>query len=321
MFVRSIVGAFAIASCALAPASAQDLQGKRVALLTNVLTSGWIAGYNATAMKIFNDNGVKVVNMVSPSDAALQSQQIDDAIAQNFDVILLHHINEVAIIPALERAKKAGVPVVLSVDNIAPGHDDLYLTLVGFDISANGRDVADQLAAALKGKSGKVAIIQGIPTQSMVRTWVSVFKQELAAKAPQLEVAAVEGKSWRPDEAGTITRELSLRFAPRGGLQGFYAMNDFQAAQTISALEATGAKPGQDVFVVSTGCAKVGLDAVRAGKLLATIDNGPINQAKASAEVVMKILRGEKNFPKATLVPTAVINKQNVEEHAADCAY
>ncbi len=321
MFVKSTVGALAIASFMFGAASAQDLQGKRVALLTNVLTSGWIAGYNATAIKIFNDNGVKVVNMVSPGDAALQSQQIDDAIAQKFDVILLHHINEVAIVPALERAKKANVPVVLSVDNIAQGHDDLYLTLVGFDIPGNARDAADQLAAALNGKKGKVAIIQGIPTQSMVSTMAAVFKQELAAKAPQIEVVAVEGKSWRPDEAGTIARELLLRFAPQGGLQGFYTMNDFQAVQTIAALEATGAKPNQDVFVVATGCAKVGLDAIRAGKLYASMDNGPVNQAKASADVVMKVLRGEKNFPKQMLVPTVVINKANVEQAAADCTY
>jgi ABC-type sugar transport system substrate-binding protein len=321
MFVRSTVGALVIAAFTLGAASAQDLQGKRVALLTNVLTSGWIAGYNATSIKIFNDNGVKVVNMVSPSDAALQSQQVDDAIAQKFDVILLHHINEVAIIPALERAKKAGIPVVLSVDNIAPGHDDLYQTLVGFDIPSNARSIADEMAKALSGKSGKVAIIQGIPTQTLVTTWVKVFKEELAAKAPKLEVAAVEGKSWRPDEAGTITRELSLRFAAQGGLQGIYAMNDFQAAQSVAALAATGAKPGQDVFVVSTGCAKVGIDAVRAGKMLATIDNGPMDQAKASADTVMKILRGNKDLPKVTIVPSEVVTKANVEQHAADCTY
>src|SRR5262249_14095730 len=133
--------------------------------------------------------------------------------------------------------------------------------------------------------------------------------------------AAVEGKSWRPDEAGTIARELSLRFAAQGGLQGFYAMNDFQAVQTIAAIEATGGKPNQDVFVVATGCAKVGLDAIRAGKMDSSMDNGPVNQAKASADVVMKVLRGERNFPKQIVVPTAVITKANVEQAATDCTY
>jgi len=324
MLIRSLFVASAIALCAAAaPASAQSVGGKRVALLTNVLTSGWIAGYNATVTKLLTDKGVKVVNMTSPSDAALQSQQVDDAIAQKFDIILLHHINEVAIVPALERAKKAGVPVILSVDPIVagPGHDDLYLSLVGFDIPDTARTVTGELIKTMDGRPGKVAIVQGIPTQAIVSTWAKVIKDEIAGKAPKLEVVAVEGKSWRPAEAGTIARELMLRFASQGGLQAIVAMNDFLAAQVVLAVEASGAKPGKDVLVLSTGCGKPGLDEIRSGKMLATMNNGPINEAKHSAEVVLKVLAGDKNVPKWVKTPASIVTKATVEQAVENCTY
>lgn len=324
MLTKSILVASTIALCAVAaPASAQSVEGKRVALLTNVLTSGWIAGYNNAVTKLLTDKGVKVVNMTSPSDAALQSQQVDDAIAQKFDLILLHHINEVAIVPALERAKKAGVPVILSVDPIAPGpgHDDLYLSLVGFDIPHTATTGVSELIKVMNGKPGKVAIVQGIPTQAMVATITKVIKGEFAAKAPKLEVVAVEGKSWRPAEAGTIARELMLRFASQGGLQAIITMNDFQAQQVVLGVEASGATPGKDVYVLSTGCGKPGIDEVRSGKMLSTMNNGPVNEAKYSGEVVLKVLAGEKNIPKWVKTPASIATKANIEEAVTNCTY
>jgi ABC-type sugar transport system substrate-binding protein len=323
MPAKSIVAALVAALFASTSASAQSVEGKRVALLTNVLTSGWIAGYNNTVTKLLTDKGVKVVNMTSPSDAALQSQQVDDAIAQKFDLILLHHINEVAIVPALERAKKAGVPVILSVDPIAPGpgHDDLYLSLVGFDIPDTARNGVSELIKAMGNKPAKVAIIQGIPQQAMVATINRVIKEEFAANAPNLQVVAVEGKSWRPAEAGTIARELMLRFAPHGGLQAIVAMNDFMASQVVLAVEASGGKPGQDVLVLSTGCGKPGLDEVRSGKMLSTMNNGPVNEAKHSAEVVLKVLAGDRNVPKWVKTPASVVTKATVDQAVENCTY
>ena len=58
---------------------------------------------------------MKVTNLSSNYDAAVQSQQVDDAIAQKFDMIVIVYVNDQAIIPALTRAKAANIPVVLVV--------------------------------------------------------------------------------------------------------------------------------------------------------------------------------------------------------------
>src|SRR5271156_924628 len=83
-------------------------QDKRIALLATVNSNPYIAAWTSTFIKNAEPFGMKVTNLTSPYDAALQSQQVDDAIAQKVDLILLDYINDQAILPALTRAKAAG---------------------------------------------------------------------------------------------------------------------------------------------------------------------------------------------------------------------
>ena len=73
---------------------------------------------------------MKVTNLSANFDAAVQSQQMDDAIAQKADLIAIVYINDQAIIPALTRAKAAGIPVMLVISPLKKEYDDLYTTYV-----------------------------------------------------------------------------------------------------------------------------------------------------------------------------------------------
>src|SRR5262245_38419487 len=85
-----------------AAASAQD---KRVALLGTSNTNPYIGAWTSTFIKHATAAGMKVTNLSSNYDAAVQSQQVDDAIAQKFDIIVMIYVNDQAIVPALTRAK------------------------------------------------------------------------------------------------------------------------------------------------------------------------------------------------------------------------
>ena len=62
--------------------------GKRVALLGTSNANPYIGAWAKTFTKFATDAGMKVTNLNSNYDAAVQSQQIDDAIAQKFDIIV-----------------------------------------------------------------------------------------------------------------------------------------------------------------------------------------------------------------------------------------
>src|SRR5262249_31771127 len=94
--------------------------------------------------------GMKVTNLSSNYDAAVQSQQVDDAIAQKFDLIAVVYVNDQAIIPALTRAKAAGIPVVLIVTPLKKEYEELFISYIGTDHAELGRHAAEGMVKGLQ---------------------------------------------------------------------------------------------------------------------------------------------------------------------------
>jgi ribose transport system substrate-binding protein len=314
--VSAVLATFAF----VLPAQAQgQLQGKRIALLTSPIQNPYIGAMNAAFIRVAEAEGVKVTNLTSPYDAAIQSQQVDDAIGQKFDIIAIQAVNHIAIVPALERAAKAKMPVVMLIAPLAPGNERLYITAVGNDQHELGRIAANELIKAMGGKGGKVAIIEGTPTQNIVQMRTQSFK-ETVAKQKGIQVVATESANWRTDAAENIARQLFVRFAGQGGLQAVYAMSDNMAFGVIQAAEASGLAPGKNLVVVSSTCQKEGISNIRSGKQHSAVDQVPMREGEAGARVVLRVLKGEK-VQKAEIIPARAVTKGNVDEYAKACAF
>src|SRR6516162_3880520 len=93
--MRLVIGllAFLLVSLPFGDAFASAV-GKRVMLLGTTNTNPYIGAWTATFTKLATQAGMKVTNLSSNYDAAVQSQQIDDAIAQRFDIIVLCYVND-----------------------------------------------------------------------------------------------------------------------------------------------------------------------------------------------------------------------------------
>ena len=139
--MRFVMGLFALllASLPFAGGAAASPEGKRVALLGTSNANPYIGAWTSTFTKFATAAGMKVTNLNSNYDAAVQSQQIDDAIAQKFDLIVLVYVNDQAVVPALTRAKAAGIPVVLVVTPLKKDYEGLFTSYVGTDHSELGR--------------------------------------------------------------------------------------------------------------------------------------------------------------------------------------
>lgn len=318
MRVLSILAALLTALTVALPTQAQ-VQGKRVALLTSPIQNPYVGAMNAAFIKVLEPQGVKVTNLTTPYDAAIQSQQVDDAIGQKFDLIAIQVTNHVAIIPALERAAKAKLPVVLMIAPLAPGNERLYVSVAGNDQSELGRIAANELIKALGGKPAKVALIEGTSTQNIVQMRTEAFKQAIA-KVPSIQLVAVESANWRTDTAENMARQLFVRFAPQGGLQGVYAMSDNMAFGVIQAAEAAGLNPGKNVIVVSSTCQKEGISNIRNGKQHSAVDQVPTREGEFGAGVVLKVLKGEQ-VRKNEIIPARAVDKSNVDQYAQACSF
>ena len=315
--------AIAIVAAHAGPAAASP-QGKRVALLTTPNQNPYIGAWNAAFIPTAEKYGMKVTNQTTPYDAAVQSQQVDDAIAQKFDLLTIIVANHQAIIPALTRAKAAGIPVVFGVSPI-DGHEDLFLSYIGTDHGELGRMAGENLAKALTSggrKGGNVAAITGFTPQLNTQIRMNGFKKAISAY-PSVKLVAVEDGKWSTAVSEKIAGQLLVRFAGQGGLDGIYGMADNQAAGIIQAIEAAGLKLGlakKGIVVVGSNCMKEGIQNIRAGKQYSTNTQIPTQEGRAAAELIAGYFDG-KSLRTWENLPIEAITAKNVDRFAEACTY
>jgi ribose transport system substrate-binding protein len=305
--------------------AAASPEGKRVILLGTANTNPYIGAWTSTFIKFATQAGMKVTNLSSNYDAAVQSQQVDDAIAQKFDMIVIIYVNDQAIIPALTRAKNANIPIVLAVTPLKKEYDDLIMSYVGTDHAELGRLAAEGMVNGLKAagkEKAQIVAVTGIAQQLNVQTRVAAFK-EVLAKNPGFDLVAAEDGKWNTALTEKITGELLVRFNARGGVDGVFAMADNQATGAIQAIESAGLRVGvgnKGIVVVASNCMKDGVLNIRSGKQFATATQIPTEEAEVAAKKVTGYFNGQK-MQKYELVPVHGITRENVDRFAAGCSY
>ena len=311
---------------ALPAQAAGESKGKKVALLMTIMTTPYVAAL----AKAFQDrapfHGMEVTLFAAQYDAALQAQQIDDAIARKFDVLVLMSAGESAVVPSMTRAKAAKIPVIM-VNNVPKdGTEDLYVTFVGQDQVLLGRAAAAAVSNGLKAsgrKLGKVAAITGFLSSGAAIRRNAGFK-EAVKKFSNIDLQAVEDGRWDTATSEKVAGQLYARFAGRGGLDAVYGMADNQAVAAIRAAEAAGIKVGygspKELVVVGGNCLKEGIDSIKAGKLFATFSQIPTDLGVKTADTVNDYFSGKK-LPKLMLLPVELITKANVAQWETKCTY
>ena len=325
--MRFIVALVALLLVSLPPGGNANAsaEGKRVMLLGTANTNPYIGNWTSTFSKFATQAGMKVTNLSSNYDAAVQSQQVDDAIAQKFDMIVIIYVNDQAIIPALTRAKAARIPVVLAVTPLKKDYEELFTSYIGTDHGELGRLAAEGMVSGLKaeGKTkAQIVAVTGIAQQLNVQTRVAAFK-EVLAKNPGFELVAAEDGKWNTALTEKVTGELLVRFNARGGVDGVFAMADNQATGAIQAIESAGLKLGvanKGIVVVGSNCMKDGVLNIKSGKQYATATQIPTEEAEVAAKKVAAHFGGQA-LKKYELVPVHGITRENVDQFAAGCSY
>ena len=107
-----------------------------------------------------------------------QVNQIEDLINRKVDGLVVNPMDANAVVPALTKAKEAGIPVVLVDCAIADGNEDLSVTYTGTDNYNTGKVAGETLAAALGGE-GNVLIVRGANGNAAGEDRVAGFKAGL----------------------------------------------------------------------------------------------------------------------------------------------
>ncbi|BCH29371.1 ribose ABC transporter substrate-binding protein [Mesorhizobium sp. L-8-10] len=325
MIKRLIIGiavSTSVVAATVLGAHAQ-VDGKRLAHITLALNNPFVSAVAGAIEETSTQHGMTAQVFSGPFDAALQSRQIDDAIAQNYDALLVFPADPNALLPALTRAKAAGIPVFLVNSTIAEGHDDLFVSVIGTDQVEMGRIAAQQAAAAVAGREdAKVAVIAGSLSESTPQKRLAGFEQAIGEN-PNMKIVAVEDARWDMARSEQIAGQLFARFQASGGLDVVFGMADYMAFAVIQAAKSAGVPLGTgkgELTVVSSDCHNLGINAILAGEQYSTIDSSPIRIGRSSVEAVVQHFGGQQ-LKKVDNLPIGPITKENAEGFLNDCTF
>ncbi|MFZ9468066.1 MAG: sugar ABC transporter substrate-binding protein, partial [Limnohabitans sp.] len=249
-----------VVSCGSASSFAQS--GERVAVFTKNQTNPFFQAFRLGADSAAKQMNAQVIHYVptKPDSIPEQMSQVEDVIVKKPNAIVFTPVDYKALVPAVSKMNAAKIPVVNATDRSESGN---FVAFVGASDYKLGLETGNTLVRALNGK-GNLVIIEGVKgtltNSDRVRGFNDAIKQ-----APGIKILASQPGNYQRLQALQVMENL-LQSHPQ--LDGVLAANDAMASGAIEALEGANRK----ALVIGINGTKEAVDAIKAGKLLATGD-------------------------------------------------
>jgi ABC-type sugar transport system substrate-binding protein len=250
--------------------------------------SGWRAANTESMKDAFSkDNGFDLVFNAADNDPAAQISAVRSFINQGVDAIVVAPIVEDGWDDVLKEAKDADIPVVLE-DRTVSSSDDLYASWVGDDFEKEGETAGKWAADNLGSAPTKMVVLEGTTGSAPANDRATGFDK--AIDGTQIEKIDSQSGDFTRD-GGKKVMEGFLQKYGVDGIDLVFAHNDDMALGAIEAIEAAGAKPGEDIKIVSIDGVHDGLQALVDGKINYVVECNPL-LGDSAADLVKKVLDG-----------------------------
>ena len=225
--------------------------------------------------------GATIVFADALNDAAKQASDIENFIAQGLDAILISPMTTDALVPVIEQAVAAGIPVA-TVDRQA--NTDRVLVHVGADNVEGGRAAARFIIEQLGGR-GSVIQLEGTPGASAAIDRKAGFDEVMAGSG----VTVLTSQSAEFDRArGQTVMENLIQAFPN--FDAVFGANDEMIIGAIEAMQGSGIN-ARDKVTIGFDATPDAFAYIRNGLLDATIDQFPGQQAGQALQILVDNIR------------------------------
>jgi ribose transport system substrate-binding protein len=307
----------AAATTAAATTAAAETAAPKTYKIVNLwlgMGAPYCPGYKATFEAGCTENGWDLTFFDGEFDAALQANQMDEAIAMKPDLIILCALDAAGMEPGIKKAFDAGIPVI--VDHSKAEQPEYTIGFTGPDNYTEGLIGGEMMNKELGGK-GNVVIITGAAGQEAAINRPGGFKDKLVELKSEIKILAEQPADWDKAKATAVMADWITRYGK--DINGVYGADDTLAAGAWVALEEAGYKKG-DVIIVGMGGSKEGLAAVKDGLIYGTVLQSPVDAAKKAIEVIKMALDQDIQPPKQldpyfNFMPLPQITIDNVDQY------
>jgi inositol transport system substrate-binding protein len=306
-YANQFIRAFVIASLTMACTGSGTETGERKVVVGATMLSmqnEFVVNVQDEMDKKADELRVKLIVSDAQRSALKQVEQVESFIAQQVDVIVLNPCEVEASSPAVEKALAANIPII----NVNSATSATPTAFVGSDDVEAGKIAMRFIAEKLGGK-GNVIMIHGYMGQA-AQIQREKGAKEILKEYPGLTLIAEQTGEW--DRAKSMSLMENWIQSYGNQISAVFAHNDEMGMGALKALE--DAKLKDKVVVVSIDAIADALQAVKRGRLDATVFQNAQQQGAIAIETAVKIARGEP-YEKQVMIPFELVTRDNVETY------
>ena len=290
---------------ALAMPLSVNAAGKTIGYSTKTITNdAFQLSLHDAVKNAVEANGDTFVGVLAESQTAVATQvnQIEDLINQGVDGLVLNPMDSNACIQVMEKAKAAGIPVVLVDQGVEAGHEDLYVTFISTDNFTGGQSAGVRMAEELGG-AGNVIIVRGANGSQAGDDRADGFKEGIEGTG--LALINEQAGDWVVDKAMQVTENM-IQANP--DIQGIFCCSDNMLPGILQALSNNDI---EGVTIISFDGSDAGIDMVKSGQVLGTVAQFPDKIGAWGVEYLMKAIEGESGFDSFIDAGTQIVDATN----------
>ena len=250
------------------------------------------------AQEAANKAGVSLTVVDAGDDASKQVSDIEDLVSKNISVLIVNPVDSDAVTGAVEAAINKGVKVI-SVDRVVNGVD-IDCQIASDNVA--GAELATQYIVDTLGEGIKVAELQGTSGASAAIDRGTGFHNIADSK---MKVVASQTANFDRAEGMSVMENM---LQANGDIQAVFAANDEMALGAVEAI--AGAK--KDILVVGFDATDDAIEAIKEGRMGATIAQQPALIGSTAVENAIKLINGE-TIEKEIPVEVTLITQENAE--------
>ena len=299
-------GAAAGLASTMPQALAQGGKQPTIAFFVKNVTNPFWKACRIGAEKAAKELGVNIEHVAhtKPDNIEEQTRLVEDWIVRKPDAFVFVPVDYKALVPSIQKAGKAGIPVVTYVNRM---NDVDVVSFVGSDDEKMEYEICKYLFKSMNGK-GKIVHIDGVPAAITAQARKRGFDRAVK-ETPGIEVLASQPGQYRRLPAVQVFENLMQRFPQ---IDGVVSANDDMAVGIAEALAAAGR--GGKTRVIGIDGIPDATAAIAAGKMYATADFSGHDQAYLAMHAAVRHLR-KQSVPKNIELPIIIIDKGNVKQY------
>lgn len=268
--------------------------------------------------KVIGDNivlegkkhGYEVIVVSGDKDVSKQGNQIKDFIVQGVNAIVLSPCDSKSIVPVIQEANKAGIPV-FTVDIPCNEPGVKIATQIATDNFGGGREAGVAMIEALGEAGGPVAVLhfkQAESCQLRVKGFTEVIDAHNASGKAKIDIVT-ELESGGAKDQGYKATEDAMQANPE--IRGIFAINDPAALGAWAALSKAG--KADQVKIIGFDGQPEGKQAIKEGKIYADPIQFPDKMGVQIVDAIIRHSKGEE-LPAQMLIPTSLYRQADADK-------